>query len=205
MEKAFIDVYAAKLPNEQPCPSSVEHNGRREELLGIKNEAVLREKFFAWRLLEKALFVRFGKTPTEMKLARSPSGKWTSPFVFVSLSHTSGAVAAAISSSAVGVDIETEVAPRAKNFAQKTLTEREMLEFEILEERGRGARLAELWSMKEALFKAFGEGDFFPKNFDTEKSVISSKIALGEKNFLLSVASEVTELVKISVTELSEK
>ncbi len=197
MEKDFLDVYIAPLPLALPEPRRIEHEGRRAELLEISSEEARSESYFVWRLLERALFSRFGKTPTELGLRREATGRWVSPYLSLSLSHTKGALAAAVSSQPVGVDIEREAAPRAKSFAKKTLTERELSEYIPLGEEEQNGYLMSRWSMKEALFKMRGEGKFIPRNFDTQKGVRTEEVFLGGERFFLSVASDFASEAKI--------
>ena len=150
----FVDVYYSALPRLDVEIEKIEHAERRAELKRMKNERVVREKYFAWRLLEFALSKRLGKTPSEVGLFCDGAGKWRSPCVYLSISHSAGAVAVAISDAPVGVDIETEVRTRAENFAERVLNERELRELYALPEGERGWELVRLWSAKEAIFKA---------------------------------------------------
>ncbi len=198
VKNEFLDVYTAAIPTARFQINGLQHAGRRQELLQISNEEALRERFFVWQLLEKAVYLRTGRTAEDLEIKREKSGAWTSPQIFVSLSHTKGFAAAAISSSAVGVDIEREAVPRAAKFADKTLTVRELEVYLSLGFAEREAYLVSCWSMKEALFKARGGGAFVPREIDTSKGVLSQRLTFGEQSVFLSVASDKPDLLKIN-------
>ena len=202
MKEKFLDVYVAALPNGVADASLIEHVGRRAELLAVKNERLFREKFYSWRLLEKALYLRFSKTPTELLLSKNERGAWVSPFVYLSISHSEGALAVAVTSSPVGVDIEAICRLRAKNFAKRILNEREFSEFESSEKEGRTEELVRLWTMKEALFKKSGKERFVPSLEDTATGVAWRETVIGKERFVVSYASSDLEDVDFILAEL---
>ncbi len=208
MVEDYLDVYLSALPKADAEPELIEHSGRRNEILGISNDDILREKFFAWRLLEYACGEKFGKTPTELNLKREDSGRWISPYFKLSVSHCGGAVAIALSSKDVGIDIERNTednTPRAMNFAEKILNDRELLLFYEMPICERKIALLRFWNMKEALFKMHGRGRFIPKNCDTAGAVVLQSIRLRSGEFILSTASEILSQKNIIIKDLDNK
>ena len=193
----ILDVYIAGTPSCDVDLSLVQCEKRRRELEGVRCEEVLREKFFVWRLLEYALEKSFGLSLGEINPRKEESGKWVADGVFFSLSHSKGALAVLVSDEPCGVDIEGEVPPRAKNFAQKVLNERELRELSALPESERGQRLLELWSMKESLFKMRGGARFSPREEDTLRDVAVMRVSVGGERRILSVASAIVEQLRI--------
>ncbi len=197
MDGKILDVYIAGAPRCDVDLSLVRCDKRRRELEGVRCEDTLREKFFVWRLLEYALEKSFGLSLDEINPRKEESGKWVADGVFFSLSHSRGALAVLVSDEPCGVDIEGEVPPRAKNFAEKVLNERELSELLTLPERERGRRLLELWSMKESLFKMRGGARFSPRDEDTSRDVTVMRASVGGERRILSVASAILEQLRI--------
>ena len=162
---------------------------RKAEIEKIKNPQVKAEKFFAWLLLEHAVKSSFDYKLSSLNPRKTADGKWVADRIFFSISHSDGIIAVAISDKPVGVDIQREVAPRAKNFAEKVLNERELSELRHLSDKDKTGYLIELWSKKEALFKLDGVGVFSPKTVDTKSFVSSVLMKEAEKSAVLSVAS----------------
>lgn len=188
-ENAFLDVYAAALPLSCANVNGIVHAERRAELEKIKNKTVAREKYYAWRLLEMALRLRFGRSPSELGVRRGSCGAWEAPSFKISLSHSSGAVAVALSSDAVGVDIERDVPPRAENFAERILNRAELDALLCLPKEERSGRLLRLWTMKEAIFKSRGERTFIPCKTDTADGAFCTDVMLCGERYVLSVAA----------------
>ncbi len=198
----FLDVYVAALPRGGADASLIEHEGRREELLRVKNKRLFLEKFYSWRLLERALLLRFAKTPSELCLARAVYGAWVLPSAYVSVSHSGGALAVAVSSAPVGVDVEKVGAPRSENFAERMLNERELSAFRDTPDSMKSEMLMRLWTMKEAIFKASGKERFVPRLTETASGAVSRIVLFGEERFAVSYASSLLDKTRFRVTEL---
>lgn len=130
-----------------------------KELSGHSEEAA-EEKLAAYALLARALELSFGLDSLS-GLSKSEDGKPFFNGFSVSVSHSHGLVAAAVSLGDVGVDIE-EVTPDRFNagLAEKIYCEGEP-----------APRCADefilLWTKKEALFKRKGGGCFLPWKINT--------------------------------------
>ena len=107
---------------------------RAEEIKACTNENVRRQKLYVWKLLELAVGDLSGMDLNSLNLRKDENGKWQSDKIYISLSHSGNVVAAAVSDSSVGLDIEffneknsesrlqTELQQRAKNlFLQKNV------------------------------------------------------------------------------------
>ncbi len=184
------DVYIASLPKDAPI-GTVKCTARNEEMASISNEAVRREKYFVWRLLIYALENSFGISECDAVITKEPYGGWRASDVYVSLSHSGGAVAVAVSKSPVGIDIE-RVSPRISGrMAERIMTDSERLEYSNIVDEERDRRLTEIWTAKEAIFKSLGKDSFIPREYDTISSpVITSRYVIDGEEYACSVAGE---------------
>lgn len=195
--KRFTDVYIAPLPDRIGALPLFPKE-REDELFGIANEKVKREKYYVWRLLEYAAVNSLGVSMDRLAPKKGSSGRWTSPICDFSLSHGGGAVAVAISSHRVGVDIEELCAPRHARLAERTLTSGELAEYRTLSDADREGYLITAWSGKEAVFKSREESAFVPSSIDAsalrsadssanEYTLISNCLIIYRKKCVLSL------------------
>ena len=185
-----LRVYVTAIPTDARTDlTRIACEQRRAEIEKIKNPRVKAEKLFAWLLLEYAVKADFGCALSSLNPRKTDSGKWVADRIFFSISHSDGIIAVAVSDKPVGVDIQGEVVPRAKNFAEKVLNERELSELSELTDKDKSKQLIELWSKKEALFKLDGDGVFSPKKIDTKSFVSFVQINEAKGTSILSVAS----------------
>lgn len=193
----ILDVYVAEiLSNIQMRPLYPKE--RQDEVCACTCERVKREKYCAWRLLEYALERSLGKKLRDMEITKTENGKWVSPHVEFSLSHSHNAVCVAVSRKSVGVDIELlQSKINTERFCERILTDREA---EIYEKQTSGQLefLLTKWSQKESLFKLSGEKSFSPKEQDTQKgNVVSKTLTVAGEDYILSVASETPERLRV--------
>ena len=142
----------------------------------IKNETARRESYHAWRLLESALEHSLGISAAEASFRRSDSGKWVSDKCFVSLSHSFGIIAVAVSHSPVGVDVQAMKSLCSSSFAERILTEREYNEYSALDMEDKDGYLMACWSSKEALFKTEDSEAFVPSRYDSADARVARVI-----------------------------
>lgn len=202
----LLHVYVAKIPEEGKL-SSLFPAERSREIKATGNERVRREKYYVWKLLEHALDRSFGIKIKKAGLKKSESGKWKSQFCELSLSHSEGVAAVAVSRKPVGVDIEKLAAPRHVGFAEKILTENELSDYLAqATDSDRTEFLIRKWTEKESIFKSRDEKYFSPSKTETKNaSVRTEVISFDEEKYMLSVASETTERLKlIRDVDLSE-
>lgn len=194
-----LDVYVALVPSadmaEKLTPSE-----REREVREIKNERVMREKYFVWRLLDAALRSSLGISCEEARLYKSSTGKWCSPLCEISLSHSGGVIAVAVSSRPVGVDLELSVRPRAERFAERIMKDSELSALALLQNEEKARYLTHCWTKKEALFKMSGGEAFVPSEYDSESETVKSfELCVGDKEITLAVASEICSSAAIKI------
>ncbi len=165
----MICVYIARYPfdveNNEIYPEQ-----RAKEIEGTRNSSHKEQKYYVWKLLERAVFDKFGKRLCEYDFSHSDNGKWECNGFCFSLSHTDGVVSVAVSDSPCGVDTERfEVKRFNEKLAKRILNEVEYSEYTALCVSHREEFLLCKWTEKESIFKMLSDNVFIPKNIDTEK------------------------------------
>ena len=128
------------------------------------NAHLAEQKLSAWLLLQQVLERCLSADLNNVEFCKHPSGKWTCNLCHFSISHSQNVVCVAISNNAVGVDMEN-----LAHFSNKSpvrLLERISTQSEQSVEPTL-QNVAELWSKKEAIFKAQGCGSFVPNSICT--------------------------------------
>ena len=175
-----VAVYLAQIP-EGGATAPIDPPERSAEIEAVSSDSVRLEKYYAWRLLELAVRECFAMELSEASLVKMPSGAWSSPYFSMSISHSGGIVAVALSAAdnSVGVDIEP-IAPlrRQDKMAQWLLSPNDIQKYGELPEEDRLRLLLGQWTSKEAAFKALGESAFKPSELLLEDfdGLIESKI-----------------------------
>ena len=186
----IVHVYLAHVPfpveDERIFPPA-----RAEEINSCSHPDVRRNKYYVWKLLERALKLSLGLNLKELNAVCTENGKWECPSCCFSLSHSGDVVAVALSRKPIGVDIEKcDEARFNRALAEKITTAHER---EALEKRGalQGAELNALWTQKEAIFKLLGGRAFQPKNIEvSEYNTVTKAVQDQEEKYFLTVASE---------------
>lgn len=187
-DSMISDVYLAAIPQDTEI-GAVACAERQAYIEAATRENVRRERYFAWQLLEQALAQSFGISAPQFR--RLPTKQWVCDGAFFSVAHTRGAVAAAVSDSAVGVDLENEAAFAAR--------ETEALRRKVCTEREAGDLIA-LWTKKEARFKQLGGEVFLPNQLDTNDfPSVTQTVFLPEK-YVFSVCGALDALRIFEVT-----
>ncbi len=166
--RPILDVYLAAVPQGLRA-GTVDDPVREADLEKTSNEALRAQRWLVWKLLEYAVKRSFGLSPAEAGFTRGKNGKWSANGVFISLSHTDTAVAAAVSNAPVGVDIEAPGAraeDRLGALVRRTLTAEEKKLFPDCT----AEAFLDLWTKKEAIFKCRGGRHFSPSATDTLKT-----------------------------------
>lgn len=196
MNEARLDLYIAEMPDGD-IRAPLTPPEREREVRAVGAESVRREKYFVWRLLEYAIRHSFGMSIEDAHLVKRESGKWTSEYFYLSLSHSGAALAVAVSTSPVGVDIEKIIEPRAQSFALRVLGESEYEKYESLTPKERPLFLTECWTRKESEFK-MGDGEaFIPKKYGTLNSGRTSSLKIRGETYVFSVASPLEQELNI--------
>ncbi len=191
----IVHVYIATIPeNVRVC--SILPKQREQEINACSHERVKKEKYCAWKLLEYALKHSFGVSLSELEeldFQKTEQGKWITPACHFSITHCDGVVAVAVSTDKVGVDVE-KCSDKLRSASRRFLTEKETLFLQTLKACEQLAYLAQKWTQKESVFKAFEEGSFAPSRIETDEYKTLTKTL--ENGYILSVASNELEQIR---------
>ncbi len=163
---------------------------RNLEILGCKNEKVKREKYYVWQLLRLAVKEMFDLEFDNLQFTKLANGQWVCPDFYFSLSHSSGAVAVAISDLPIGVDIEATRHVEA-DMAERFLTDKERECFTALTGSEAESFFLEAWTKKESVFKKTGGNMLMPRAMESSRiDAYVEKIRIFGKEYILAVSSE---------------
>lgn len=188
---AFTDVYVAAIPaSPEYCPVLPEE--RQALIEATKHEQVKAQRYCAWIALLTGLKHSLAIDAEAAGLQKNANGKWTSSVCELSLSHCRTAVAAAVSSAPVGVDLEpVEDARYRETLLDRIATEAER---EAFRDVGDGRAVPILWTRKEASFKRAGGNAFSPIHEDAaDESIVSFRIRL-DREYVVSAATDAKRL-----------
>ena len=155
MPKAYIDEHISDFDLQQALAEVSPQ--RRAYALHYRNERDQRLSLAAYKLLQHALSQEFGISDELPQFEYDPSGKprlQGHPDIHFSLSHCREAVACAVDSRAVGIDIET-LDHYSHEVAARVMSEKEM--HQILTSPHPAEAFTRLWTMKESLYKLTGD------------------------------------------------
>ena len=192
-----VDVYIAQLPEDAPDePLACEE--RMKEIESVSNERVKREKYYVWKLLCYALERSFGMRNERLRFKKESCGAWSVQDAEISISHSEGALAVAVSRAPVGIDIEAIRSPKSEKIVERVMTSAEEELYNAAPEGERDEEFIRIWTAKEAMFKSEGSEAFDPKKYDSANAKLrSDRITVGEKNYIWSVATETPERVRV--------
>lgn len=194
-EHNLVKVYTAKIPENIEIVDVLPKD-RNQEIMSTENEKVKAEKFYAWKLLEHAIFHCFGVSIEDLTFSRNQSGKWLCEKFCFSISHSHGVVAVAVSNKNVGVDIEKFEKPQ-KNI-ERILCLKEKEEYEKLLEDEKWKYLLTAFSKKESIYKKQGKGAFLPSKISTEEeNVFVKNLKFSNSEYILCVCSEIMGEINI--------
>lgn len=193
--RPFVEVYISKIPFEVD-EGGVFSDERQTEIDSTENPRVKEQKFYVWKLLERALAEAAGIDVKATRFTRV-NGKWSCKGWFFSLSHCGNVAVVAVSNAAVGVDLELVNPNRFDDkLARRICSERELDELNALNKRERALKLNQMWTVKEAAFKCGGYATFVPSQIEAPKSDYTSRQVLCDsKAYYMSVASKYVEFV----------
>lgn len=192
-----VDVYIAQLPEDAPDePLACEE--RMKEIESVSNERVKREKYYVWKLLCYALERSFGMRNERLRFKKESCGAWSVQDAEISISHSEGALAVAVSRAPVGIDIEAIRSPKSEKIVERVMTSAEEELYNAAPEGERDEEFIRIWTAKEAMFKSEGSSTFDPKKYDSANAKLRSEcVTVGEKNYIWSVATETPERVRV--------
>ena len=132
---------------------------RNEEILSSTDDKIRREKFFVWKLLERAL-MDFYSSPNMNLIKKDGNGKWAGLDLQFSLSHSKDLLAVAVSDSLVGVDVQVERPLKNPRLIEKVFSELEINAISKLDFDRKTSEIIKLWTKKESTFKMLGGANF---------------------------------------------
>ena len=186
----FATVFLAEIPKDRDMDVPVSAM-RQAEIDAVENPGVKRQKYWSWRLLDAALRRAFGKDSDGMGVYRSQYGGLSADGVFISLSHTDSACAVALSSEAVGVDIERTDRRGVAKLADRYLTGGELGVWKRERPEDGERAFLRIWCAKEAAFKSEYSDAFAPSKLDsTLYPVRICEIKIGEVPHIVALCSE---------------
>ena len=193
---SIIDLYIRPITDE-PI-TKVFPPERQAQIDSVKNENLRRQRYFVWKLLEHGIKQSLGLDFQEINFSLDKSGKWSCDKCFFSLSHTENAVAVAISSKPVGVDIECCDRIISEKVSKKILIPSELDEFARIPKIEQSQYLLQKWTAKECLFKVQNHKYFKPELLNCENRVITNQISLNNKTYFYSVTAEKGDVLRIN-------
>lgn len=195
----LVDVYVAQYPFN--CKTDdIYPPERAAEIEGCSHPGVKQQKHYVWKLLEYGLERSLGLDIRKIKFSAAPEGGWQCDKCKISLSHSEHAVAVAVSREAVGVDIESADHDFTPQLAGKILSSAETSLYEELTPDEKQKFLLKVWTQKEALFKQSNLKGFSPSNTEVlGKNLYSNRIILGDHEFMLSVATDTPDKVRLYI------
>lgn len=175
--RPICDVYVAPIP-EGLTVEAVYPPERNKQIEKTRHEGLRLQRYYVWKLLEYAVSRSFFKDLSALNLQKNRHDKWTCEELFLSLSHTDGYVAVAVSNSPVGIDLENIPAFYEKFADGSTVTAKALQKCLTREEQSAAPSSAldflRLWTKKESIFKCFGSGKFVPHKTDTTQQQTES-------------------------------
>ncbi len=185
-----LDVYIAKIPDKIDY-SPLYPGERDEEISLVTNETVKMEKYYAWVLLKIAIERSLGYDFNSLSFTKLEGGKWICDKCEFSISHSSGALAVAVSKKPVGIDIEGADRITNQAISKRILTNGEYEVFSSLPEEQKNEYLIRAWTAKEAYYKYNSSGVFSPSSIEVNSSVLHTDfIFTSDIPLYLSVVSE---------------
>ena len=183
--KSRVELYVSALPN-LPLGYPLYPQEREDEIRSLSDEVSQREKYFAWRLLERAVRDSLGLELSELGLRRK-NGKWCSDRAELSISHSGDALAVAVSSIPVGVDIEPIGNKIRDGVARRFFSKDEFSTYLSADSDMREEVFLRIWTAKEAVFKSTGDVAFAPSSVDTATlSVYTEKIDVEGREYVVA-------------------
>jgi len=188
-QKPCVHVYIRKMPFDV-ASKDIFPVERLVEIDDAGNGKVRTQKYYAWKLLELAMSEVFGLDMSDSGISKA-DGIWCCNSCKFSISHSGEYLAVAISTHPVGIDIEEADMERFDAIRHKILHPKE----ESL-----CRDLCILWTCKESIFKKLNKKIFVPRKINTlEHNCYSRKLMFDDKNFVVSVATDLDEEIQFNI------
>ena len=176
---------------------------RVKEISACRSEKVREEKFYAWKLLQEALWRSFRLEIKECKPYKD-GGKWFCKDAYFSISHSGEFACVAVSNQPIGVDFEKIDEARFEELpSHKICTEKELA---LLPKENSAREINRLWTVKESAFKLENGVAFLPNTIETDSVLHCSKTFQvdGEEYFLSATGLGVESLKIIADGDIKE-
>lgn len=177
---------------EVPMGFGVESVGYtpRDEQIAYDTQPRKGLRQYAWIALTRAIAEYAETNGCTMPLPRLlPNGKWVADNCYLSLSHTDGYVAAAVSDLPVGIDIERTNRKLAKGLYERIVCGNEKALYTAPD----NTQLLQLWTAKEAVFKQADNNDGLTvSQIDTTIHKVQTTVT---EEFVLSIATDCKEVI----------
>lgn len=191
----FTDVYYAPLP-EVLGRRGIFPPERETYILQTPNPLLQRQRYYVWLLLDYALTNSFQRGVYEMNVTQTEHGTWISPFCHFSLSHSDNAVAVAVGTSPVGVDIQKRITKL--DISKHILTPEEETAFST--SNNPSDFLTELWTKKESIFKAGNALRFQPKTLCANAHYTATRwLDINGERYALSVSAPIRNFEQVQL------
>ena len=192
----FLRIFTAKTPQFQE-ESPVYPPSRQAEIDGAKNQKIRTQKYGVWKLLQYAVQSTFSRPFTDFVFTKTETGKWTCKDFYLSLSHSKVALAVALSSAPVGVDIQKDEPLSDIKIAKKMLTAEEFIIFQNLPKSQMNAYLVGTWAKKEAAFKRGDRKMFIPQKIELTKEESLATTTIEDENYFLAISSNLLSVLTL--------
>ena len=183
-------VYLCQIPFS--CDKGISSNKRREMIENTKNEQLKLQKFYAWKLLERAIEWHLGIEPKTVDFQECDGVFFAKDFYF-SITHCSNVCAVAVSRlKPVGIDLEIIDEKRwSKPYFSSILSPLEKTTFTNLTP----SLLTALWTKKESIYKKEWKiGDKTPfvpqKTCTVNAKTVTKEVFYENSAFFISVCTD---------------
>ena len=192
MSAPIIHVYLKTFPFL--CDEEIIPESRKNLINRCKSEKVRNEKYYAWKLLQEAMYLTFSLNMKDVQFHKDRHGKWTCPDCYFSITHSNGVAAVVVANEPVGIDLEkVDLTRDYQKIASKA--------FLIVEKKDLTVdKFFKIWTIKEAYYKSLEKQTrgFIPHDFNTIKidHVLTKAIKIKDEKYYLSIVCEHTKDIK---------
>jgi len=192
------DIYLSQIPDD--CIISDVYPSERNIYINLpSNLNTKKERYWVWKVLEKAINNSFGLNIENIKFHES-YGKWYCDDIYFSLSHTRGAVAVIVSNARCGVDIENldeyrnKKANKYVSLSKKICTENEINKIKSPDD------FITVWTKKESIFKSLESASTSLLEIDSENYLCKTFHLQLDAKYILSVCCNDPDKIRIFTT-----
>ncbi len=162
---------------------------RREYIADTSDIELKKQRCYGWKLLGECVRECYGIDIGNVNIRQLECGKWVCDSFHFSLTNTERLVAAALSSSNVGIDMQKfEPSRFDTRLARRILTPKELEHYNSLDDTSSRKYANLLWTKKESIFKTMEDSVFVPSRIECDDDSTKSKsILFDREEYLVSV------------------